>query len=81
MEASDLPLFCQRLQKLPRYRNLGPGEAETFLHNPNYFGAMMVQYGQVDGLVARRARGGQQLLASAFSARQTAAESPSFPAA
>ena len=49
--ASDLPLFCRRLEKLQRYRNLGPGEAETFLRNPNYFGAMMIQYGQVDGLV------------------------------
>ena len=27
--ASDLPLFCQRLEKLRRYRNLGPGEAEA----------------------------------------------------
>jgi phosphate acetyltransferase len=49
--ASDLPLFCQRLQKLQRYRNLGSGEAETFLRNPNYFAAMMIQNGQVDGMV------------------------------
>jgi phosphate acetyltransferase len=49
--ASDLPLFCQRLQRLPRYRNLEPGEAEAFLRNPNYFAAMMIQHGQVDGLV------------------------------
>jgi len=49
--ASDLPLFCRRLEKLQRYRNLGKGEAETFLRNPNYFGAMMIQHGQGDGLV------------------------------
>ena len=49
--ADDLPLFCRRLEKLRRYRNLGPGEAEAFLKNPNYFAAMMIQYGQVDGLV------------------------------
>ena len=49
--ADDLPLFCRRLEQLRRYRNLGPGEAEAFLKNPNYFGAMMIQYGQVDGLV------------------------------
>src|SRR4051812_21975509 len=35
--ASDLPLFCRRLEKLRRYRNLGPGEAEAFLRNTNYF--------------------------------------------
>ncbi len=50
-EASDLPLFSRWLQKLQRYRNLGPGEAESFLHNPNYFAAMMIQHGQADALV------------------------------
>ena len=49
--ASDLPLFCQRLTKLQRYRNLGEGEAESFLLNPNYFAAMMIQHGQADALV------------------------------
>ncbi len=49
--ASDLPLFCQRLSKLQRYRNLGVGEAESFLRNPNYFAAMMIQHGQADALV------------------------------
>ena len=49
--ASDLPLFCQRMEKLQRYRNLGPADAMQFLMNPNYFGAMMIQYGQADGLV------------------------------
>jgi phosphate acetyltransferase len=50
-KADDLPLFCRRLEKLPRYRNLAEGEAEAFLKNPNYFAAMMIQYGQADGLV------------------------------
>jgi len=49
--ASDLPLFSRWLQKLQRYRNLGHGEADAFLHNPNYFAAMMIQHGQADGLV------------------------------
>jgi len=49
--ASDLPMFCQWLTRLQRYRNLGPGEAEGFLKNPNYFAAMMIQHGQADGLV------------------------------
>jgi phosphate acetyltransferase len=49
--SSDLPVFCQRLEKLKRYRDLGPKQATEIMANPNYFGAMMVQYGQVDGLV------------------------------
>ena len=49
--ADDLPIFVQRLEKLKRYRDLGPKAARDVMIQPNYFGAMMVQYGQVDGLV------------------------------
>src|SRR3954465_9885156 len=49
--SSEMPVFCQRLEKLKRYRDLGPKQAEEIMTNPNYFGAMMVQYGQVDALV------------------------------
>lgn len=49
--ASDLPVFIQRLEKLKRYRDLGPKAAHEIMILPNYFAAMMVQYGQVDGLV------------------------------
>ncbi len=49
--SSEMPIFVQRLEKLKRYRDLGPKVARDILANPNYFGAMMVQYGQVDGLV------------------------------
>jgi phosphate acetyltransferase len=49
--ASDLPTFTKHLEKLKRYRDLGPKGAEEILIQPNYFGAMMVQNGQVDGLV------------------------------
>ncbi|XHR28277.1 MAG: phosphate acyltransferase [Chthoniobacteraceae bacterium] len=49
--ASDLPMFCSWLNRMQRYRNLGPGEAQSFLVNPNYFAAMMIQHGQADGLV------------------------------
>ena len=50
--SSELPTFVARLEKLKRYRDLGPKQAAEILTNPAYFGAMMVQYGQVDGLVA-----------------------------
>ena len=49
--SSDLPTFTHRLEKLKRYHELGPKQAKEILANPNYFGAMMVQYGQVDALV------------------------------
>jgi phosphate acetyltransferase len=49
--ADDLPAFIKNLEKLKRYRDLGPKEANEVMVQPNYFGAMMVQYGQVDGLV------------------------------
>jgi phosphate acetyltransferase len=49
--ASDLDIFVQRLEKLKRYRDLGPKAAHEIMAQPNYFAAMMVQYGQADGLV------------------------------
>jgi phosphate acetyltransferase len=57
--SSELPAFCRRLEKLKRYRDLGPKQSEEIMVNPNYFGAMMVQYGLVDAVVtgAREAAG------------------------
>ena len=57
--SSELPTFCKNLEKLKRYRDLGPKQAEEIMVNPNYFAAMMVQYGQVDAVVtgAREAAG------------------------
>jgi len=49
--ASDLPLFCERLEKLARYKQTNIKDARELMVNPNYFAAMMLQYGQVDALV------------------------------
>jgi phosphate acetyltransferase len=49
--SDDFPIFVQRLEKLKRYHNLGPKEARELISRPDYFAAMMVQYGQADGLV------------------------------
>src|SRR5712671_103747 len=49
--SSEMPTFIKRLEKLKRYHAFGSAQAEETLRNPNYFAAMMVQYGQVDGLV------------------------------
>ena len=49
--ADDLPVFCAHLEKLKRYHDLGQSETRSMMMKPNYFAAMMVQYGQADGLV------------------------------
>jgi phosphate acetyltransferase len=50
-QAEDLPLFTRRLSALPRYKGIAEPEALKIVTNPNYFGALMLQNGQVDGLV------------------------------
>src|SRR5690606_27504694 len=45
-KASDLPLFCQRFEKIARYRNLQTADPVDIMSRPHYFGSMMVQYGQ-----------------------------------
>jgi phosphate acetyltransferase len=49
--AEDLPIFCEHLERLGRYGKVIPGNVRETMLNPNYFGAMMIQYGQADGLV------------------------------
>jgi phosphate acetyltransferase len=49
--SGDLPDFCRFLETLERYKKLGLTDARTTLLNPNYYAAMMVQYGRADGVV------------------------------
>jgi phosphate acetyltransferase len=49
--AGELSLYCQRLEKLDRYKNMGVRDARALLMNPNYFAAMMLQYAQADAVV------------------------------
>lgn len=49
--ASDLELFCGYLKKFERYRGVELANACEVVANPHFFGAMMIQYGQADGLV------------------------------
>lgn len=60
--SSDLPIFCERLEKLDRYKNFGVRDARTIMVNRNYFAAMMLQYGLVDGLVGGVSSFGGSLL-------------------
>ncbi|MEI9999268.1 MAG: phosphate acyltransferase [Verrucomicrobiota bacterium] len=49
--AEDLPLFIKRIEGLSRYKGIAETDARKIVTNPNYFGALMLQNGQVDGLV------------------------------
>ena len=49
--AEDLPLFIKRIEMLSRYKGIGEPDARKIVTNPNYFGALMLQNGQVDSLV------------------------------
>jgi len=49
--AEDLPLFIKRIESLSRYKGIAEADARKIVINPNYFGALMLQNGQVDGLV------------------------------
>src|SRR5437879_6282873 len=48
-KSEELPNFCTRLERLDRYKKMGVTDARSLMLNPNYFGAMMTQYGQADG--------------------------------
>lgn len=63
-KSSDFDLFCQRLQKVSRYRGMAIGDASEMIARPHYFGAMMTQYGQADALLG----GNKELPAALFRA-------------
>ena len=50
--ASDFSLFCERLERIERYRGIQDIDAKSILSKPDYFAAMMVQYGQADACLA-----------------------------
>jgi len=49
--SEELPTFCRRLERLERYRKTGLRDSREIMVKPNYFAAMMVQYGLADALV------------------------------
>ena len=48
VRSSDFELFCNRLDRIERYRGLTGVDVEEVIAKPHYFAAMMVQYGQAD---------------------------------
>ena len=49
--SSEMPRFLTLASKLERYKGMGDGNLRNLLTTPNYFAAMMLQNGLVDGLV------------------------------
>ena len=49
--SSDLPMFCRRMERFDRYKNMDENDVRALMATPNYFAAMMLQLGQVDALV------------------------------
>jgi len=64
--AEDLPLFIKRLAGLSRYKGIADADAAKIVTNPNYFGALMLQNGQVDGLVGGAASNSGSILRPLF---------------
>lgn len=50
--SSDLDLFCRRLENVEKYRGRVVADAREMMARPHNFGAMMLQYGQADGMVS-----------------------------
>ncbi len=50
-KAGDFEVFCEFLQRTEHVRGVEVSNAAEVLRQPAYFGAMMIQYGQADGLV------------------------------
>ena len=49
--SSEMPRFLDVASRLERYKGMGDGDLRNLLVTPNYFAAMMLQHGLVDGLV------------------------------
>lgn len=53
--ASEVALFAKRLEKVSRYQGKEIANPQEIVSRPHNFGAMMVQYGHADGMVAGNA--------------------------
>src|SRR5476649_2836441 len=64
--AEDLPLFVKRIEGLSRYKGIAEADARKIVTNPNYFGALMLQNGQADGLVGGATSNSGSILRALF---------------
>lgn len=50
-KSTDLDLFCDRLNRIQRYKGAELANACEVVAQPHHFASMMIQYGQADGMV------------------------------
>ena len=60
--SSELPAFCNRLERIERYRQGGLKNSTEVMMRPAYFGAMMIQYGLADAMAGGINSAGGSLL-------------------
>ena len=65
-EADDTNLFVTNLSRQPRYKDIKPEEARKIVCQPNYFGALMLQSSQADGMVGGATSSAGSLLRPLF---------------
>lgn len=61
-KSSELPTFCRRLERIERYRKVELKDSRELMVRPNYFAAMMLQYGLADALAGGASGSGGALL-------------------
>lgn len=61
-KSSELPIFCRRFERIGRYRKVELTDSRAVMVRPNYFAAMMVQYGLADAIVGGASASGGALL-------------------
>jgi len=61
-KSSELPIFCRRLERIERYRKVELKDSRELMVRPNYFAAMMLQYGLADALAGGTNSSGGALL-------------------
>lgn len=60
--STELPIFCQRLERIERYRKVELKDSREIMSKPNYFGAMMIQYSMADAMVGGASSTGGAIL-------------------
>lgn len=61
-KSSELPMFCRRLERIERYRKVDLKDSRELMVKPNFFAAMMLQYGLADALAGGASATGGALL-------------------
>lgn len=65
-KSSDLPLFCERYERIQRMKEMMEVDARSVMTRPQFFASMMVQYGHADAMVAGNLVGAKAVFRAAM---------------